>query len=98
MFESLFTRDIVNKEGTNRTAVVWPGYRSEVLLTSRVPYLQLDGFISNFDILRSEFNANCYVVTGTCLVLDELQDNAGFTNAWVSRMLPESPITMNLNK
>jgi len=53
-------------------------------LTSRVPDLQLDIFLSDLDSARAEFNSNGQVVLLAEALVCELEEETGFTDACVT--------------
>lgn len=55
---------IIDKQRTNGTPVVRTSYRSEVLLTSSVPYLQLDRFT-----IRKSYRPGCELHPQSNLVI-----------------------------
>lgn len=46
-----------------------------------IPDLQFDGFLSDGDHLGSELNADCHLVLLTEAVVNELKEEAGFSDA-----------------
>jgi len=58
VFEGLSSGDVVDEEGACGATVVGSGDGAEGFLAGGVPYLKLDGFISNINHPRTKFNTN----------------------------------------
>jgi hypothetical protein len=56
--ETAFIRDVVYKQYTHGASVVGGGNRPETLLSSSIPYLQLDSFAIKLDCPDLEVDAN----------------------------------------
>lgn len=84
MIKSVPSSDVINQKGSDCSPVIGPGDRSEILLASGVPDLELDLLLANQDGLRPEFNSDCDVVVLSGFILDELQNEAGFAHSRVS--------------
>ena len=53
--------DVVDQQSAGGPSVVAPGHRSEALLASRVPDLQLDRLSHNVDHLGAELHPDCVI-------------------------------------
>lgn len=84
MGESIAPGDVVDKESSNGAPIVRSGNRTEVLLASRVPDLELDVFAADLDSLCPEFDTDCYVVSRPRFIFDELQHHTRLADARVA--------------
>jgi hypothetical protein len=66
--------DIVDEESANGRPIVGSSDGTEVLLSSRIPYLELDAFISDLNGARSKLNSDGNLMSVVNLLLDELQN------------------------
>jgi hypothetical protein len=73
--------DIIDEEGANCAAVIGACNGPEVFLSRRIPNLQLYYLLIDLDCLCCELNANGDVVLCVYLLLDELLDDAGFSDS-----------------
>lgn len=71
--ERLFAGHVVDQQGPGRRSVITPGDAPEVLLARRVPDLELDVGILQFDHLGSELDSNGDVVVLADSVFDEFE-------------------------
>ena len=76
--------DIVDEQGSDGASVVRPRDGPEILLPCSVPDLQLDGLVIDGERLGSKLNADGHIVRGPCLILNELQDDAGLADSGIA--------------
>jgi len=76
VFEGFSSCDVVDEEGAGGAAVVGSGDGAEGFLAGRVPYLKLDGFISNINHPRTKFDANGKIMDRLETFVGELEKEA----------------------
>ena len=84
MSEGFFSRYVIDKKGTDSTAVIRPRDRSKILLPSSIPYLQLDVLFLNRNGFGPELNSNRYIMGSASFALYELKDDTGLADAGVT--------------
>lgn len=76
MLECLFSGNIVDKESSYCASIIRTCDRSEILLSCSIPNLQLDIFVFNINSLCPKLNSDGHIMSCSCLILNELQNNA----------------------
>ena len=82
--KSFFPGQVEHDQGGSRGPVIRSSDSSKLLLTSSVPNLQFDNFVSNRDVFRPVLNANGILVVGVELAVNKPTDQTGFTHSSIA--------------
>lgn len=81
MFECVPAGYVVYEEGPGSATVVGSGYGTEGFLSGCVPYLKLDGFVSNINHTCAKLDSNSKIMDGLETFVGELEEEARFANS-----------------
>ena len=83
MVERLLPSDIIHQQGSGSPSIVAAGDRFERLLACRVPDLELDFLVVNFDRPRAELDTDRQVVLLTEPLVRELEKQARLADTFI---------------
>jgi hypothetical protein len=84
VYEAIPTRYVVDEQRASRTSVVAPHNRTEAILPSSVPALQLDGLVAYLHIPGTKFHSDSHLVRSSVPFVGELKQEARLAHSLVT--------------